>query len=359
MRKSYLDNIRWITVVLVVIYHVFFIFNSVETTGVIGPLTDRTQYQDIYMYIVYPWFMVLLFVVAGMSARYNLEHHTAREFIRSRTLKLLVPSTVGLFVFWWVLGYYNMLVGGAFEYMGDVPKPVLYIIMSVSGIGPLWFIQLLWVFSLLLVLIRKAEKDRIYQLCGKANTAVLILLTVLVWAAAQVLNTPVVIVYRFGIYGVSFFIGYFILSHDTVLDKLERAWLPLTVSALLLMAAFCIVYRWQPYAQHAVMDTPLCNAYAWIAVLAILAFMRKFGNFENSFTRFMNRESWGLYIFHYLPLIVCAWYLRAYADIIPYGIIYLLTAGAAFAGAFLLNAVISRVPVLRWCVLGIKGKKVK
>lgn len=359
MRKSYLDNIRWITVVLVVIYHVIFMFNSVETAGIIGPLTEGAHYQDLYQYMVYPWFMVLLFAVAGMSARYNLERHTEREFIRSRTLKLLVPSTVGLFVFWWILGYYNMLLGGAFEHMGAVPKPVLFLIMCVSGTGPLWFIQLLWLFSLLLVLIRRTEKDRFYLICGEANIAVLILLTAIIWASAQVMNTPLVIVYRFGIYGVSFFIGYFVLSHEEVINRLEKAWLPLSVSALALMTAFCILYWRQPFAQHIVLDTLLCNVYAWIAVLSILAAMRRFGNFENSFSRFMNRQSWGLYIFHYLPLAVCAWYLRIYAGVIPSVIIYLLTAAAAFAGAFLLNAVISRIPVLRWCVLGIKGKKVK
>ena len=34
MRKIYLDNIRWITVVLVVIYHVIYIFNGVTQYGI-------------------------------------------------------------------------------------------------------------------------------------------------------------------------------------------------------------------------------------------------------------------------------------------------------------------------------------
>ena len=98
MRKTYIDNIRWITVVLVVLYHVIYMFNGVQTAGVLGPFTD-VQYQDVYQYMVYPWFMLLLFVVSGMSARYCLENHTHKEFLKSRTVKLLVPSTLGLFVF--------------------------------------------------------------------------------------------------------------------------------------------------------------------------------------------------------------------------------------------------------------------
>ena len=47
MRKTYLDNIRWITVVLVVLYHVIYIYNGVEVHGVIGPFHE-VQYQDVF-----------------------------------------------------------------------------------------------------------------------------------------------------------------------------------------------------------------------------------------------------------------------------------------------------------------------
>ena len=46
MRKKYIDNIRWITVALVVIYHVFYIFNGSGVLGGIGSFSD-TKYQDI------------------------------------------------------------------------------------------------------------------------------------------------------------------------------------------------------------------------------------------------------------------------------------------------------------------------
>ena len=79
MRKLYIDNIRWITVVLVVLYHVIYMFNGIETFGVIGPFSD-VQYQDAFQYIVYPWFMLLLFAVSGMSARYELVRRSEKEF---------------------------------------------------------------------------------------------------------------------------------------------------------------------------------------------------------------------------------------------------------------------------------------
>ena len=355
MRKTYIDNIRWMTVVIVVIYHVFYMFNGEVTSGVIGPFTP-VQYQDAVQYFVYPWFMLLLFVISGMSARFYLNKYSDKEFLKSRTTKLFVPSTIGLFVFWWILGYYNMMIGGAFENMSAVPKPLLYIIMVVSGIGALWYIQLLWVVSMFLLFIRKIEKDRLYGLCEKVNLPVLLCMTPVIWGAAQVLNTPVIVVYRFGIYGVGFLLGYFIFSHDTVMERLEKWWLPLTLAAMGLGIGFVFTFWGEPYAEHQVLDTFLCNVYAWIATLAVLSVMKKWGDFENAFSRFMSQKAWGLYLFHYLPLAACAWYLHLYTELPPVSM-YRLVGAAALAGAMILYEIIRRIPVLRWCVCGIGGRK--
>lgn len=357
MRKLYLDNIRWITVVLVVIYHVIYMYNGVVTAGVIGPFSE-TQYQDVFQYLVYPWFMLLLFVVSGTCARFYLTSHTDREFLKARTVRLLVPSTIGLFVFQWILGYYNMAMANAFDTMtGTVPKFVTYFIMVASGTGVLWYIQLLWLFSVLLVLIRKLEKDRLYAKCGKANMPVLFMLTIAIYGSAQILNMPMIVVYRFGIYGLGFMIGYFVMSHDEVMERLTKWWLPLSTAAVVLGILFAVIYFGKPYAEHSVLDTPLCNIFAWVAVLAILAFMSKWGNFQNAFSRWMSEKSWGLYVFHYMTLAICAYYLHVYTPDMPAPICYLLTAVSAFAGGYMLNGIISRMPVLRWCVLGISKRK--
>lgn len=353
-RKKYIDNIRWITVALVVVYHVIFIFNGTGTLGGVGPLCP-VQYQDAVLYLLYPWFMLLLFVVSGMCARFYLCRHTHKEFIRERTVKLLVPSTLGVVVFGWILGYFNMKIGGAFDSMGAVPKPVLFVIMCLSGTEPLWYIQLLWVFSLLLTVFRRVEKDRLSTLCARTTLPVLLALTVVIYGAAQIGNVPVVVVYRFGIYGAGYLLGYLVFAHDEVMTRLEKAWLPLTAAALILGAAFTAVFWGQSYAGHEVLDTPLCNVFAWIAVLAVLAFMKKWGGFDNAFARWMTRKSWGLYLFHYLPLAACAYYI--YALPIPAVLKYLLTAAAAVTGGVLLYDIISRIPVLRWCVCGISRKK--
>jgi len=356
MRKTYLDNIRWITVVIVVIYHVIYMFNGVTTYGVIGPFGGN-QPQDTFLYIVYPWFMLLLFVVSGMSARFELEHISTKEFVRKKTRRLLVPSTIGLLVWGWCLGYYNMVISGAFEQMtASAPKPIVFLIMCVSGTGPLWYIQLLWLFSILLVFIRKYEKDRLWNICEKTGLVVLLALTIVIYGSAQILNTPVVTVYRFGIYGVGYLIGYFVFSHDEVMEKLGQKWILFSVLAVIAGLIFVVMYWGQSYPDHEVLDSIVCNIYAWIGTLGVFSFMKKWGSFENGFTNWMKKRSFGLYVFHYFPLAVSAWYLKIYAPNMSAALTYILVTVAAFAGAYLMNCIFSRIPFVRWCVLGI-GKE--
>src|SRR5690554_231669 len=90
-RKHYLDNIRWGTVVLVLIYHVFYLYNTVGVPFSIAEDAGIRAF-DLVSYLVYPWFMVLLFLIAGISARYALQKRTHREFLKDKVNKLLVPS---------------------------------------------------------------------------------------------------------------------------------------------------------------------------------------------------------------------------------------------------------------------------
>ena len=80
MRKTYLDNIKWMTVVVVVIYHVIYMFNGVVTSGVIGPFVP-VQYQDTFQYFVYPWFMLLLFVISGIVLHNRLDFAVSTDFL--------------------------------------------------------------------------------------------------------------------------------------------------------------------------------------------------------------------------------------------------------------------------------------
>ena len=356
MRKHYLDHVRWATVVTVVIYHVFYMYNAEGVAGGLGKITNcSVQYYDVILYLVYPWIMPVLFIVSGICSRYYLDTHTSEEFIKSRTTKLLVPSTIGLFVFQFIQGYVNMSLGGAFESMPGVPGFVLYMIMAASGIGVLWYIQLLWVFSMGLILIRKIEKDRLWKKGENTNLLILILLVLVIFVMEQIGNTPVIVVYRFGLYGACFLFGYFIFSHDAVMEELKKNALLLAVTAIVLEAVFSVLYFGKNYADAPVNRTFLFAGCAWFSSLAILGLAAKYADGSNAFTEWMNRHSFGLYMFHYLGISSVALFLGKPGKV-PASLVYVLSLAAGFLSGFLLFEVISRIPFFRWAVLGITGK---
>ncbi|MBR2735730.1 MAG: acyltransferase [Firmicutes bacterium] len=357
MRKYYLDNIRWITVVIVVIYHVFYMYNAEGIPGVVGNITGlKVQYYDIYQYLTYPWFMFLLFIVSGISSRCYLDNHTEKEFFRSRTTKLLVPSTIGLFTFQFIQGYFNTRSSDALVLLKSVPAPAAFLILAVSGIGVLWYIQLLWVFSVLIIPIRRTLKDRLWKIGRGTNIIALILLSVPVYGAAQILNTPIICVYRFGYYGLAFLLGYYVFCHDEVIEILKKWAIPLMIAAVILGIAFSVKYFGQNYADAPVYKYPLFTFFGWFASIAFLGAGAKYLDYTDGFTSWMNKHSWGLYIFHYLGISIIAVEIAA-RRLLPALPVYLLSLVSAFVTAFVLYELISRIPFFRWAVLGIGRKK--
>lgn len=355
MRKYYLDRIRSATVILVLVYHVFYLYNNVGVLGAIGGQPGVPAF-DALLYFVYPWFMTLLFVIAGMSARYALQTKSPRQFLRGRVDKLLVPSTLGLLAFQWITGVMNLYVSGA---LSSIPPALIYPVSVLSGIGPLWFIQMLFLFSLLIVLLRRMDKsDRLWNFAGRANFAVVCLLAFLVWGAAQILNTPLITTYRFGIYGLCFLLGYYLFSHDAVQDKLARYRVPLLAVALAAGIGYTVYYYGADYTSAEVLGSLFTNLYLWVAILAILGCGKAWMNRETKLSAYMNRAGFGLYILHY-PIVLGACALLHYRFNLAPAVNYALALALELILTPLLYELIRRIPVLRFWVLGIRKKKTR
>ena len=368
MRKHWMDNLRWVTVLLVLFYHVFYFYNNKGVFGGIGgfgPYPEHPQYQDTVMYILYPWFMPLLFLLAGISARYALEKQTAKKWFGTRTRKLLVPGTIGLFVFQWMVGYFNTVVAARQGVFDGMPLVAKYLMMAVSGIGPLWFIQVLWLLSLVLLLLRTIDRnDKFWNWCGKANLVVIILLGVLFWVGEQTLvkhPRPESLdglynLYKPLFYIVPFLMGYFVFSHDEVQDKLETAWIPLLASAVIAGTVLIITTFGQDNTTPQYLGSPLNCLYGWLMCLAMMAWFKACFNRTGAFASYMTRSSFGAYVLHYLVIAAIGYMMKMYTDLAPW-MMYLILTVAAMTIPFALNEIIIRIPFIRWCVLGMKKNK--
>ena len=368
MRKHWMDNLRWVTVLLVLLYHVIYFYNNKGVFGGIGGFGEYPacpQYQDIVMYILYPWFMPLLFILAGISARYALEKYPAKEWFKARTRKLLVPGTIGLFVFQWMVGYFNTAVAQRQGVFDGVPAVAKYMIMAVSGTGPLWFIQVLWLLCIVLLLVRALDrKDKFWSWCGKAGIVWIVLLGVLFWAGEKTLIANprpesadgLLNLYKPLFYLVPFLLGYFVFSHESVQEKVGKGWIPLMASAVVSGVVLIATTFGQDNTSPSYLGSPLNCLYGWLMCLAMMGWFKEKFNRTGTFAGYMTRSSYGLYIVHYLPVAAIGYMIKTYTQLPP-AAMYLILGVAVFALSPLLYEVLRRIPFVRWCVFGEKRPK--
>lgn len=364
MRKNYLDNIRWCTIILVVFFHVFFFFNNIGTTAIFQGLgeyqpNDPMTFGGIYQYAVYPWFMTLLFVVAGAAAYFALQTKTVKEFLKGRRQKLLVPSTLGVLVFGWIPGSI-VSTASAGEALKDAPAFVKYIVYALSGIGALWFCQTLFVISVVLILVRKiviAIQKEERKNIEKKSTVYLILTAVffLFWGSSKLLNTPVVESYRFGIYTVAFLLGYYVFSQDIVIEVLKK-WRFVTAVAAVVSGGYFIVRAYGTYYGKAVLlSTWYANLFTYFMVLAVFGLFAFYGNQRTKVTAWLGSISFSVYVLH-IPVILLALALLQNVAL-PVWLQYILLTVIVYIVTPAAGWLIKKIPVVRYLILGIRKNK--
>ncbi len=360
MRKHWIDNLRWVTILLVLLYHVVYFFNNKGVFGGIGGFGDGPQYQDVLMYILYPWFMPLLFLLAGIGSRYALEQHSAREWFGARTRKLLVPSTIGLLAFQWMTGYFNTHVGRV-DVLTDVQQPVKYLLWAISGIGPLWFIQDLWLFSLLLLVRRLDPSDHFRRLCSRASLVWIIPLGILFWMGEQTLIMEprpesadgLYNLYKPFFYLIPFLMGYLVFSNDEVHNLLARYWVPIMAAAVVSGTILVVTTFGQNNTSPQYLGSVMNSLYGWLMCLAMMGWFKAKFDYTGRFAGYMTRSSYGIYVVHYLIVVSLGYMMKTYTQLPP-AAMYLILTIAVFTLSPLLYEGLRRIPFVRWCVLGEK-----
>lgn len=356
-RKHYIDNIRWITVSIVVIYHIIYIFNC---SGVISNINVQgIAILDTFLIFVYPWFMNLLFVIAGMSSRYSLSKRTNKEFIKDRAKRILIPSIVGIFVYGWINGYitnqYTDMFGNQMDLIpGGIKYLIKYLIFCMMGIGPLWFCHVLFLGSVLLVFVRKIDKnEKLLELGSKIKVWMLIPLFFVVWGSSNILNMPLIEVYRFGIYLLMFLVGYYIFSNEKIMEKLEKYSIYLMLLTCIVGVIYVIKYYGKNYTDSNILKNAITNAYSWLAIISILSFGKKYLNFNNKISSYMTKNNFSIYALHYMVVVILGYLTVTYLNL-PFIFNYLIILVGTIIILPILIEVVRRIPILNKLILGVK-----
>ena len=159
--------------------------------------------------------------------------------------------------------------------------------------------------------------------------------------------------YRPMAYLVPFLMGYYLFARDSVQRYLSHyaGWL-LAMALMAGAALTCATWGETNTAPLYLMHWST-NLFAWLAILAMLACFKAWGDRTSPFATYMTRSSYGIYIVHYLIIAALGYMLKLYTGLPPVAD-YLILLVAVFTLSPAIYELLRRVPFLRWAVLGIK-----
>ena len=311
-RKHYIDNLRNLTIFLLFPVHTFMIWNDFGSGFYIWE--EENKILSTLIVLVNPWFMPVLFVLAGMSARYALERRTNIEFIKQRIRKLLIPFTGGIIV---LVPFQTLYARKYFDgYRGTLLDNWKYFFTHFTDLsgydgaftpGHLWFILFLFLISLFsLAVFYFVPYKKLVVRIERIPAAGILCFFILVWVMYHVGN--------FGGFSLGknlalYLIGYYVLSNDSVMERLERniRWLAI----LCLMGTIVLVTLYDRFSYYGDL---WINYIGWNTILVLLVLGKRYLNKRTGFTKYFNEASYPIYILHQSILVVLAYYIVRVCD---------------------------------------------
>jgi len=343
MRKHYLDNLRTIMILLLFPVHTFMIWNNYGTKFYVWGGTNNLLSSLIVL--VNPWFMALLFVIAGMCAKYSLEKRNTKDFIKERTYKLLVPFISGMLL---LIPFQTLYARKFFfEYDGSIMDNFKYFFTHFTDLsgydgaftpGHLWFILFLFIISLVsLLIIKKVSFKKVSPKLEKMNVLAIILLFIPVWLMYYLGNFGG---YSFGKYFTLYLLGYYLFSNEKIIDKMiDYKSVILGLFCFLQLGLTIAYYHFNYYGDL------LVNFVGWLGILSCIIVGKLYLNKENKVTKYFKKASFPIYILHQTILVMIGYYCLRMLDNIVLQISIIMCG--SFIATIIVYEIMSKIPILK------------
>lgn len=355
-RKYYIDNLRWLAILLLFPFHAAQIWSGGEYSGFyIWSHTNTTLY--VFSTAVYPWYMTVLFAIAGISCKYSLLKRTNKQFVVERIKKLVIPFFFGLLALAPIMTYtaevfFNRYTGTYWHQYKLFFTKKTDLTGYHGGFTPahLWFLLYLFVISLTALLIVRLQKKCLPKFrVGSLSYCFIILLFVPEWFCLYVLNIGGK---SLGQFMILFLFGYYILSEESILQKLQQYQFVSLAICILSGSLYTYLYCFENIRN--IWMTVLYIFFGWMASIMLLGIGQSKLNFHNRVSIYLTQMSFPVYILH-MPILVVVGF---FALKLPIGVAgqFLLIVLISFIVIFLIYEIVKRIPVLRF-FLGMKKQE--
>jgi fucose 4-O-acetylase-like acetyltransferase len=317
-RINWMDNLRTIIILLVVLYHVGGVYEAAGLWGWFWIVDDPATITWVgILGIVFDIFMMpTLFFVSGYLAPASLKNKTGWEFLTGKFKRLMIPWVIAVFT---LIPLYKVI----FLYSRNLPQEpwtTYFHITNPNSQNWLWFLPVLFVFNVLYLLLSKANL-RIPNISLKsAVLGTLLIGFVYSFAIGGLLGfrswtlTPLIDFEneRLLVYFMMFLLGVLSFRQELFAQKPQSktlytivssiAWIPITVH--IFARLYPILYL------EGFSITPLYRLIWWLSFdlsLLCLVYMmvESFRRYFDKTSRIwaeLNRNSYGVYIIHVIVI---------------------------------------------------------
>jgi len=328
MRRVYLDWLRVLAILAIFFFHStrFFDLDDWHVKN-----THTYFAVEAWSGFLASWGMPFIFAISGASSFFALNKRNPTEFVRERTLRLLIPLVFGIFTHCAVQVYLDRVTHRAFR--GSFWAFLPHYFDGLWGFGGnfawqgmhLWYLEVLFVFSVVLLpfmtWLKRGAGTR--WLC---KTTQLLSAPALVYALALPVMfsvatlDPNTFLGSRGWAGWSlvahgfFFLNGFVLASDEALQARveQQRWLSLMLGAIIVVALTIMMARAGRFRFGTARD-PLFFALfalnAWCWILAIWGFGRRHLNAATPLLLYANEAVLPFYILHQTILLVVGYFV--------------------------------------------------
>ncbi|ADD45202.1 acyltransferase family protein [Stackebrandtia nassauensis] len=357
-RLAYIDNLRIFLTALVVVHHVAVTYGNIPAWYYIETAKDPSgTILDVLVIFNQTFFMGFFFMISGFFVPGSVDHKGGKGFMRGRLLRLGVP----LLLFALLLRPVLTLPMYLADYRDDLPYWLFYFVSWDPG--PMWFVEVLLVFSLGYLLVRrwtgKPELPRLPEpvpargdgrLPGPLAIVGFTVALTLVTFAWRLLVSPEAYWPIVGLPTPAYlpqYLGLFVVG----VVAYRRGWFAgIPRSALWWSGAATLVLGFARLttigmtgdgAAVRLLQLAAESGFAVSVVLFLLSLFQRFLNRQNATAKFLSDNAFGVYFLHPLTLVVAALALRGWeaTAIAKFAVLCLIGVPLSWGAAWLLRRI--------------------
>lgn len=353
MRKHYIDNLRWIILLILIPYHTAQAWNTWGEPNYI--YFEGNRFISSIIVFFSPYFMPLLFVLAGVSTKFALQKRINKEYLVERVKRLFVPLVFGTIVLMPIMTYladrFNYSYSGGFvEHYAIFFTKYTDLIGADGGfsLGQFWFLLYLLIVSVIAVGVITLSK----RIVLKSEITIPFWIVCLLGLPLPLLSELLSIGGKSLVeYMYLFMLGYYAFTDEKIIDKAEKnCWLLFGIG---LVATILNTYLFIWADKEVVLiNTVTKYVSEWIMIIALIGLAKKYLNFTGNVSSYMNKRSFLFYIYHFIWVVLFQYILYGVVGDHSF-VLFMGTVLLAYGATFICCEISIRIPFM--CFLtGIK-----